>query len=110
MSRKRVENTTVTRDVAQLNEQTGNIYKSISVISKRANQISKDVKEELKSKIQDFASPVETLDEIFDNREQIELARYYEGLPKPTLVAVNDFLNEEIYFADPNPNEIEKTK
>mgnify|MGYP003500139967 FL=1 len=78
---------TVTRDIMDLCEDTGNIYESVSIIAKRANQISVVMKTELSKKLQEFASANETLEEMFENREQIEISRYYEKLPKPTLIA-----------------------
>jgi DNA-directed RNA polymerase subunit K/omega len=91
----------VTRNINQLMEPTENIYESVAVMSKRANQISLEIKEELNSKISEFAVPSDNLEEVFENREQIEIARYYEQLPKPTLIAVQEFLNGQVYFRNP---------
>ena len=92
---------TVTRDVMNLCKDTDNIYESIAIIAKRANQISADIKTELNKKLQEFASPTDTLDETFENREQIEISRYYEKLPKPTLLAAEEFEQGQIYWRDP---------
>ena len=83
---------TVTRNIMDLCDETGNIYESIAIIGKRANQISMDIKNELSKKLQEFASVNDNLDEVFENREQIEISRYYEKLPKPTLIATQEFI------------------
>ena len=87
-----------TRDYKELSAKTGNIYKSVNIIGKRAKQISAVQKEELNSKLAEFASDVDNLEEIFENREQIEISRYYERLPKPTTVATEELLNDELIF------------
>ena len=92
---------TVTRDIMNLCEETGNIYESIAVIGKRANQISAEIKQELSKKLQEFASSTDNLDEVFENREQIEISRYYEKLPKPSLIATQEFIDGKIYFRTP---------
>ncbi len=92
----------VTRDIHKMMEPTGNIYETVAVLSKRANQISLELKEELNSKIAEFAVPNDNLEEVFENREQIEIAKYYEHLPKPTLIAVQEFINDQIYFRNPH--------
>jgi DNA-directed RNA polymerase subunit K/omega len=91
------EKTTITRDMIDLEETTGNIYQSIVMISKRANQINVDLKEELTQKLQEFASSTDNLEEIFENREQIEISKFYERLPKPVAIAIDEMLNDEIY-------------
>lgn len=93
--------TTTTRDLRDLDEKTGNLYESIAIISKRANQISSEMKEELTNKLAEFASHTDNLEEIFENREQIEISKYYERLPKPSLIAINEFLENKIYFRNP---------
>ncbi len=93
---------TVTRDVMNLCEETGNIYESVVIISKRANQISAEIKQELSKKLSEFASTQDNLDEVFENREQIEISRYYEKLPKPTLMATQEFIDGKIYFRNPS--------
>lgn len=95
------DQSTVTRDIRQFDGPTGNIYESISIISKRANQISSEMKEELSAKLAEFASNSDNLEEIFENREQIEISKFYEKLPKPTLIAVNEFLEDKTYYRNP---------
>jgi DNA-directed RNA polymerase subunit K/omega len=97
-----VPTSTITRDVRQLDEKTDNIYESLVIIAKRANQISNNLKEELNGKLSEFASSNDNLEEIFENREQIEISKHYERLPKPTLIAVDEFLNDKIYFRNPS--------
>lgn len=99
--RLRVNPTTTTRNLAELHNPTGNIYETVVILSKRANQISLDMKEELDRKISEFASPTDNLEEVFENREQIEIARFYEQLPKPTLIAISEFINKKIYYRNP---------
>jgi len=94
-------NTTVTRDLREIDDKTGTIYESIVVVSKRANQIAADVKEELNGKLAEFATTNDNLEEVFENREQIEISKHYERLPKPTLIALEEFLNDKIYFRNP---------
>ncbi|MEA3445876.1 MAG: DNA-directed RNA polymerase subunit omega [Bacteroidota bacterium] len=93
---------TITRDLDKLDAETGNIYETVLIISKRSNQISSEVKEELNHKLEEFASFTDNLEEVFENREQIEISRYYERLPKPTLIAIKEFSNNEIYHRNPN--------
>lgn len=93
---------TVTRDVMDLCKDTENIYESVAIIGKRANQISADIKADLNKKLQEFASPTDTLDETFENREQIEISRFYERLPKPTLMATEEFIEGKIYYRNPS--------
>jgi DNA-directed RNA polymerase subunit K/omega len=91
----------VTRNISDFRNGTGNIYETLVIISNRANKISLELKEELNSKIEEFSTTSDNLEEIFENREQIEIAKYYERLPKPTLVATNEFLNGKLYFKNP---------
>ena len=95
----------ITRDLNQLAKDTGNVYESVVVISKRARQISAQVKEELTSKLAEFATTVDNLEEIFENREQIEISRFYERMPKSTIVAAEEFLSEELTFRYPEIEE-----
>ena len=88
---------TVTRDLKEIESKSGNIYESIVVISKRANQISVEMKQELSSKLEEFASYTDNLEEVFENREQIEISRFYERLPKPNAIATDEFLGDKIY-------------
>ena len=92
---------TVTRDIMDLCDETGNIYESVAIIGKRANQISLDIKNELSKKLQEFASVSDNLDEVFENREQIEISRFYEKLPKPSLIATQEFVEGKRYFRNP---------
>jgi DNA-directed RNA polymerase subunit K/omega len=96
-----IANSTVTRDLRELDKTTDNLYESIVVISKRANQIGVEVKEELTSKLAEFASSNDNLEEVFENREQIEISKHYERLPKPSLIAIDEFLNDKVYFRNP---------
>ncbi len=93
--------TTVTRDLMELCEDTGNIYETVAIIGKRANQISQEMKAELSKKLQEFATGNDNLEEVFENREQIEISRYYEKLPKPTLIATKEYEERKIYFRNP---------
>ena len=93
---------TVTRDIMDLCNETNNIYESVTIIAKRANQISVEIKQDLNKKLQEFASYNDTLEEVFENREQIEISRYYEKLPKPTLLATQEFIDDSIYWRDPS--------
>jgi DNA-directed RNA polymerase subunit K/omega len=95
------ENTTVTRDLRLLDTKTNNVYEAISIVSKRANQIGSEIKEELTNKLAEFASTTDNLEEIFENREQIEISKFYERLPKPSDIAVHEFLDEKIYYRKP---------
>ncbi|MBR3513632.1 MAG: DNA-directed RNA polymerase subunit omega [Bacteroidaceae bacterium] len=92
---------TVTRDIMKLADETGNIYESVAIIAKRANQISSDLKSEISKKLQEFASTSDNLDEVFENREQIEISRFYEKLPKPSLIATQEFIDGKIYYRNP---------
>ena len=90
--------TTVTYNRNQLDEPTGNIYKTGSILAKRSIQINEELRTELFEKLEEFATPIETLEEIFENKEQIEVSRFYEKLPKPHAVAVEQWLAEKIYY------------
>ena len=90
----------VTRDLDEIADATGNLYKSISIIAKRANQINLKTREELHAKLNEFASSSDNLEEVFENREQIEISRYYERLPNPAIIATRDFLEEKIYYRE----------
>ena len=96
--KKQIPNSTITRDLSKLSAPTGNIYQSTMIIAKRANQISAEVKQELNQKLEEFSSFADTLEETFENREQIEISRYYEKLPKSTLLAINEFEEGQIYY------------
>jgi DNA-directed RNA polymerase subunit K/omega len=97
----KTESTTITRDLKTFDKEVGNIYEATVILSKRANQISLEMKEELHRKLDEFATAQDNLEEIFENREQIEIAKFYERLPKPTLIAIHEFLNSKLYFRNP---------
>ncbi|TBR19506.1 MAG: DNA-directed RNA polymerase subunit omega [Chitinophagaceae bacterium] len=87
-----------TRSLSDLKEKTGNLYESISIIGKRANQINISMKEELHSKLEEFASHTDSLEEIHENKEQIEISKAYERMPNPALLATQEFMDEQVYF------------
>jgi len=93
---------TITWNTQTLSEDTGNMYESINVIAKRANQISVEMKEELNKKLQEFASYTDNLEEVFENREQIEISRFYERLPKASSIATQEFVEDKVYYRNPN--------
>ena len=93
---------TVTRDMMKLSEETGNVYETVAIISKRANQISVEMKQDLEKKLQEFASYNDNLEEVFENREQIEISRYYEKLQKSTLIAAQEYEEDgKGYYGNP---------
>ena len=92
---------TVTRNLMELCEDTGNIYETVSIIGKRANQIAAEMKNDLSKKLQEFASYNDNLEEVFESREQIEISRYYEKLPKPTLIATQEYIEGKVYYRNP---------
>ena len=92
---------TVTSDLSDFRDKTGNVYESIAIMGKRANQISVEIKDELKKKLDEFSSSSDNLEEVFENREQIEISRYYERLPKPALIATQEFLEDKVYYRNP---------
>lgn len=92
---------TVTRNIMDLADETGNIYESVAIIGKRSNQIASEIKQDLNKKLAEFASYNDSLEEVFENREQIEISRYYEKLPKPSLIATQEFTEGNIYWRDP---------
>lgn len=98
MEKKKVPVNTVTRDVNELAAPTGNIYESVVVLYKRANQIALAEKKELNKKLEEFKNERDTMDEVFENREQIEISKYYERQPKPALVAIEEFREGELYY------------
>lgn len=87
-----------TRNLSDIEDLTGNIYRSLVVAGKRSNQIASDMKEELHAKLAEFASTTDNLEEIFENREQIEISRFYEKLPHPTILAMNELQEDKIHF------------
>lgn len=101
---------TVTRNIMDLCDETGNIYESVSIISKRANQIGVQIKDDLSKKLAEFASYNDSLEEVFENREQIEISRYYEKLPKPSLLATQEFIEDQVYWRDPQKEQKEQQR
>jgi RNA polymerase Rpb6. len=93
---------TITRDMMSLSEDTGNVYETVRIIAKRSNQISVEMKQDLDKKLQEFASYNDNLEEVFENREQIEISRYYEKLPKPTLIAAQEYTEGKLYYRNPS--------
>jgi DNA-directed RNA polymerase subunit K/omega len=94
----------ITRDIREFDKKTGNLYEAVAIMSKRANQINQKLKEELYNKLKDFSSSTDTLEEIFENREQIEVSKYFERLPKPALIAIQEFLEDKIFIRKPDDN------
>lgn len=92
---------TVTRDLVDLAEETGNVYETVAIIGKRSNQIAAEMRHDLEQKLQEFASLNDNLEEISENREQIEISRYYEKLPKATLIATQEYVEGKLYFRNP---------
>jgi DNA-directed RNA polymerase subunit K/omega len=92
----------ITRDLDKVSEQTGNVYESIHIIGQRAKQISSSMKEELNNKLSEFASTVDNLEEVFENKEQIEISKFYERMPKPSTLAMEEFLEGKLYFRHPD--------
>ncbi len=92
---------TIPRDVEEIEDVTGNIYEAVVILAKRADQINLNIKEELNEKLEEFVSSSDNLEEIFENREQIEISRFYERLPKPSSIAIQELLEGKIYFRNP---------
>lgn len=101
VKKTRTNNTTITRNTAEFSKGTENIYETVALLSKRANQIATEQKHELHKKIEEFSSSIDTMDEMFENREQIEVVRHYEQMPKPTLIATQEYLDDELYYRNP---------
>ena len=100
MDLKNVPNNTVTRNLMDFEAPTGNVYESVMIIAKRANQISSEIKQELSRKLADFSTVTDSLEETFENREQIEISKFYERMPKPALIATVEFLEGKVYFRE----------
>ena len=96
----------VTRNIADITGDSGNVYEAISVISKRANQLAVKLKEELNERLSEFASTVDNLEEVFENREQIEVSKQYERQPKPTSMAIDEFIQGKLHYVTPEPDPI----
>jgi DNA-directed RNA polymerase subunit K/omega len=94
------ERSTITRDLETISDKSGNIYESLIAIAKRSNQISAEMREELTNKLAEFASTTDNLEEIFENREQIEISKFYEGLPKPVAIAIQEYVSGKVYVRD----------
>lgn len=92
----------ITRDLDKVAEQTGNIYESIHIVGQRAKQISTNLKEELNNKLSEFASTVDNLEEVFENKEQIEISKFYERMPKPSTLAMEEFIEGKVYHRFPD--------
>jgi len=92
---------TVTRDMNALSAEVGNVYETVKIIAKRSNQITAEMKSELEKKLQEFSSYSDNIEEIFENREQIEISRFYEKLPKSTLIAADEFGEGKVYYRNP---------
>lgn len=97
--------TTITRDLNVLTEKVGNVYETVAIIGKRSNQISAALKKELDAKLQDFSTPQDSIDETFENKEQIEISRSYEKLPKATLIATQELIDGELVYRTGNKDE-----
>lgn len=96
---------TITRNTNDIDDKVGNLYEAIVIASKRSNQIGVQMKEELNSKLAEFATSSDNLDEVFENREQIEISKFYESLPKPTAIALSELMNDAIYIRNPKLEE-----
>lgn len=92
---------TVTRDLVELEQGTGNIFETIAILGKRANQIGTDIKEEINNRLEEYEQPADSLEEIYENREQIEMSKQYERMPKPVAYAVQEMLEGKIYHRNP---------
>ena len=93
------------RNIGEMVDQTSNIYESLAIISKRARQLSMDLKQELHSKLDEFASTTDAIEEISENKEQIEISKFYERLPNPVLIATEEYLEHELYFRNKEKRE-----
>ncbi|MBP5478142.1 MAG: DNA-directed RNA polymerase subunit omega [Bacteroidaceae bacterium] len=100
--------TTVTRDIMDLCRDTNNIYESVAIIGKRSAQVAAAMKEELSKKLQEFGTSNDSLEEVFENEEQIQISKYYERLPKPTLIATQEFVDDKVYYRNPAKEQSEK--
>lgn len=103
--RTKAPKNTMTRDMSQLTEKVGNVYETVAIIAKRSNQIATTMKHDLDAKLQDFSVPQEAIDETFENREQIEISRSYERLPKPTLIATQELIDDQLIYRSGNRDE-----
>lgn len=99
---------TISRDMNKMWEQTGNVYETVIIIAKRSNQIASEMKYDLDKKLSEFASYNDNLEEVFENREQIEISRYYERLPKSTLIATKEYEDNELFWKNPAKKDIQE--
>ncbi len=100
--RTNASSTSETKDVMKMAEPVGNVYEMVRIISKRANQLSVEMKTDLDNKLEEFASYSDNLEEVFENHEQIEISRFYEKLPKPALIAMQEWVEDKIYYRNPS--------
>ena len=91
-----------TKNVEEIKEKVGNLYEAITIISKRANQLNINLKEELHAKLAEFATTSDNLEEVFENREQIEISKYYERLPNSVIKALTEYMEDKIYYRNPS--------
>lgn len=105
---EKVTTSAVSRDTRLLDTPTGNLYETVAIIAKRSNQIAVQTKEEMHQKLEEFAGESDNLEEVFENREQIEIATYFEQQPKPTLLATDEFIKDKIYYRNPAKEDVEK--
>lgn len=109
-NKKKVASTTITRNTAEFSQQTENIYETVAMLTKRANQIAIEEKKELNKKLDEFRSNNDGIDEYFENREQIEVVRRYERMPKPVLTATDEYLDHQLYYRNPNKEDKNQQK
>lgn len=99
---------TITRNMNDLCAEVGNVYETVAIIAKRSNQISTELKKELDAKLQDFSTPADNIEEVFENKEQIEISRSYEVLPKATLLATQEFVEGKVFYRNPTKESVMK--
>lgn len=100
VNKKNLQTEAIPRDMKRIKAYTGNIYKSIAIIGQRAREVAKEERDELHEKLEEFAPASDNLEEVFENKEQIEISQYYERMPKPSIVAAEEFLNGEVKFTE----------
>ena len=108
MKKSQIPTNTITRDLVDFAAPTGNIYETVSILSKRANQIALAEKKELNKKLEDFKNERDNMDEVFENKEQIEISKFYERQPKPDLIAIAEFENGELYYRQAHTDDLKK--
>ena len=99
---------TISRDMSSMSENVGNVYETVKIIAKRSNQVDAEIKSELDKKLLEFASMNENIEEVFENREQIEISRYYEKMPKATLLATQEFIEDKVFYRNPLKDKLKK--